>query len=437
MTDRPETQRSFEAPPTSLGARRRDHVPVLVAIAVVAFIVVAVAKPWGTGDPATTVVDASLAASTPGTSNVPGTPSTPSAGPASGLVAALRTPDVDGRAPRPAESAGDPVTAAAPLVKKISAHAGAWGIGAGGWDVGSAGRLDWMSWRQTTPMRWDDPAVLLGYIDRERVCETDHHLPGRAAVLAVTSPPGIRPDWIVKGWVVAQDGTTVVAPKVRRITLSSSVGVVSALAFADGSSWADGVYRLLVQDRGNRLAIDVCLGSGGPRTGRATASTPTDGIIRTITAGLVGRSGEWGVGTGGDDSIAGHNGTGTSDGTSHGAWVAWRAATPVAEDRSIGIRPPPSCPASQDGSTQLRSGIVLALTVPAGLPPDWTAEAVRFDGRGRATVDAATRQVTPPGNRGIAYLIRSDGSAWPPGAYRFRITTSTRSVRIDACLAAS
>jgi hypothetical protein len=154
----------------------------------------------------------------------------------------------------------------------------------------------------------------------------------------------------------------------------------------------------------------------------AATLAPTDDLIRTIAAGLVGESGRWGIGTGGADD----GGLGT--------WVAWRPATPLPEDRSIGIRPPPSCPSSLEGPAGLRSGLVIALTVPVGLVPDWTAQAVRFDGLGRASVDGTARQISPPGNRGITYLTRSDGSAWPAGAYRFRITTSTRSRSVDACL---
>jgi len=149
---------------------------------------------------------------------------------------------------------------------------------------------------------------------------------------------------------------------------------------------------------------------------RATASIPT------ITGSLVGRSGEWGIGTGGRDG-------------SSGVWVEWRAASPATEDRSVGIRPPPSC-ARRGGSERLEPGVVVAVTVPVALPPDWTVEAIPYDARGRAGVDRLARQVTPPGNRGIAYLVRADETTWPEGAYRFRIATATRSLSIDACLVA-
>jgi hypothetical protein len=76
----------------------------------------------------------------------------------------------------------------------------------------------------------------------------------------------------------------------------------------------------------------------------------------------------------------------------------------------------------------------VALTVPDGLSPDWRAAAVRFVDDRPAPDDGLLQQVSPMGNRGIAYLVRRDGSAWPAGAYRFRVQTASSSVSMDACL---
>ena len=413
MSDETERPPSFEATPTRVGSPGVRWAVIVAALAV-GLVAVALVKPWGDARPR--APDASPSPDAPVAS-----PPGPISDQALDVAPAAPTPYVDGRAPRPVRLSGDPVGAAAPLVGEIAQHAGAWGIGAGGFVVHDPGVLTWTSWQAVKPVRSDDPGVR-GFIDRERVCGVGAHLQGGAAVLAVTSPRGIRPDWIVEGWVLSADGSTVITPRVQRVALPSTDGAgTSALVFADGSVWDDGIYRLLVEGGSGRLMIDVCLGSGSRGTGPSPTDSPTNGVFRTIVADLAPRSGEWGVGTGGPDG-----------GGAEGAWVEWRVVTPAVEDRSIEIKPPPSC----TGREGVRAGLLVGLTVPAALPPDWRVETIRFDGRGRSVLDSSIRQVSPPGNRGITYLIRSDGSAWPGGAYRFRIMTSTHSIGVDACLVA-
>jgi hypothetical protein len=290
--------------------------------------------------------------------------------------------------------------------------------------------------------------VLLGFIDREEVCGLEPHLRTGAAVLAVTSPPGVEPDWVVSGWVVGPDGTTVIAPRIERIAVTTpGGGGLSALVFADGSLWADGIYRLIVQDRGSRLAIDVCLGSGGqPGDARTQEPQSTAGdAIEPLVARLVDYSGDWGVGSA-DWSVGPLAAAGVGSGSDAGAGSgsdagagseptygvassAWRPVDPVVEDRSVALASPPSCPPA----ASLPGGPLVALTVPSAISPDWSVEVIRFDSAVGAPL-IGVRQVSPPGNRGITYLVRSDGSSWPAGSYRFRISASTRSISLDACL---
>ncbi len=424
MSDQAERPPAFEATPTRVGPSGGGRWAVVIGVLAVGLVAVAIVKPWGDGGS-----EAARTSPSPGPSAapslaaeaVPGPGANLSPGPADdGREAALdaamarRPPDIDGHAPRPVGLGGDPVAAAGPLVAEIAGHGGAWGIGAGGWVLVGSRRSAWTTWQATTPKLWNDAAVLLGYVDRERVCGVDPHLRGGAAVLAVTAPPGVRPDWVVNGWVVEPDGTTVVTPRIERVPRPADArGGISALVFADGSLWADGVYRLVVQGEGTRLSIDVCLGSGSP-----SAASSSDGAVRTISEGLVRRSGEWGVGTGGPDGGGG------------GVWVVWRGIVPEAVDGSGGIQVPLPC----DGSNAMRAGIVVALTVPRALVPDWTVQTARFIGD-RWVFQPSVRQVSPPGNRGITYLVHADGSAWEAGQYRFRIRTPSGSVDLAACLA--
>jgi hypothetical protein len=230
---------------------------------------------------------------------------------------------------------------------------------------------------------------------------------------------------------------------------------VSALIFADGSTWADGVYRLDVPTAGGPIALDVCIGdgpgaartgtagegtAGGAGTGTAgggtagaagtgTAQGPAgvtvapsvgDPLFDPLVARLSGRSGAWGIGSAGW-------GIGPVSGS---PWSAWTPADP----REVSGRalPPPAC-ATLD---RLRGGIVVAVTAPRGLPPDWAVDVTRYDGEGVALPPMQVRQVSPAGNRGVAYLIRPDDGPWPPGAYRFGIRTASGTVALDTCLLA-
>ncbi len=422
MPDEDESLRSFEAPATRVRPHGGRGPLVAGLVAVGLFLVLALVKPWGGPDRPAAVGRVAPTRTGTAASVAPAR----SADPAFDVALSRRSPDVDGRAPGPVERPRDPASPAIPLLETIAEHVGSWGIGAGGWTDGGPDGGSWTTWQETQPKRWNDPAVLLGFVDRERVCGVTPHLQAGASLLAITSPPSIRPDWVVKGWVVGRDGTTVIAPQVERISASSSAaGGISALVFSDGSIWADGVYRLLVQGSGMRLAIDVCLGSGG-QPGVARTPEPRSSASRAIeamVARLVVHSGDWGVG-----SAAWETGSGSTPGS---ASSDWRPVEAIVEDSAAALTSRPSCPPAPT----LPRGTLIALTVPRSISPDWRAEVIRFDGAASAVLPGV-RQVSPPGNRGITYLERADGSKWLNGAYRFRILTPARSVSLVACLGA-
>jgi hypothetical protein len=427
MSDQTERPPVFEATPQRVGPSGGSRWALIVGVIGLGLVAVAVVKPWGDGWSEAARRSLSLALSAtpspaaadavPGfaADALPGLAVNNVLGAAIDAAQARRPLDIDERARRPVALSGDPVAAAGPLVAEIAGHGGEWGIGAGGWVLVGSHPSAWTTWQAVTPKRRDDAAVPLGRADRERVCDVGPHFRRGAAVLAVTAPPGVQPDWVVNGWVVEPDGRSVVTPLIERVPgPADAPGGISALVFADGLLWADGVYRLDVQGDGNRLSIDICLG-----TGSSSGASSSGGAIRTISEGLVGRSGEWGVGTGGPD------------GGARSVWVVWRGVSPVqAFGTSQGIQVPPSC----EAGSAMRAGIVVALTVPRALVPDWTVQTARFIG-GRWAFEPSVRQVSPPGNRGITYLVHADGSAWRAGQYRFRIRTSSGAVDLGACLA--
>jgi len=140
-------------------------------------------------------------------------------------------------------------------------------------------------------------------------------------------------------------------------------------------------------------------------------------LFGPLVARLSEHSGDWGVGSGAwrpDSQLP---------------WIDWRPAVPIAEN-AAGRHAMPDC----RDLPILGGGIVVAITAPGSIVPDWTVEAVMFDRDGRSVATAPVRQVSPPGNRGITYLVRTDGHVWPSGVYRFRISASRRVLDLDACL---
>jgi hypothetical protein len=158
----------------------------------------------------------------------------------------------------------------------------------------------------------------------------------------------------------------------------------------------------------------------------AGASTrPAEGgdpLFGPLIATLSARSGEWGIGSGG---------WGISP-VSGSPWTGWERVEPTALHPAIPRPRPPSC----DDLPWFRVGIVVAVTVPPDLPPDWVVAVSRVDARGAVIGLPDVRQVSPPGNRGVAYLVAADAAQWRSGAYRFAIRTSSSAVVMDACLVA-
>jgi hypothetical protein len=44
------------------------------------------------------------------------------------------------------------------------------------------------------------------------------------------------------------------------------------------------------------------------------------------------------------------------------------------------------------------------------------------------------RQISPPGNRGIAYLERIDHGPWPTGRYEFDVLAGDHRISLTACI---
>ncbi len=172
--------------------------------------------------------------------------------------------------------------------------------------------------------------------------------------------------------------------------------------------------------------------------GPLTAAQRRAKLVDRIVGALAPAAGSWGVGAGGWSGTPGDATGGAALASS--VWSSWNAIHPDGA-------PPPLAKAAQrcvgTGSGATRGNVVpagpylLAITVPAGVTPDWRVAAVRrVDGR-TEDLTPVLRQVSPPGNRGIAYLFRTDDRPWPGGLYRFRILGPVETVALDVCVASA
>lgn len=420
--------RSYETVPVAVG-RGGGRGPSFVVALVVVFVGLAIVKPWGGGPgpaPDATAVPAASAS-----------PSRSSSDPAAASPSLLAVTVPASPILRPTGPLADALAAARAIAGSPAVIVGRWGVAAAGrsGSIGTPGGASdmraWTSWQPAQTIAWDARTVVLGAIDAERICAAGPRLPAGPLALAMTAPENIRPDWVVSGWLVAADGVSVLGPSVVRLPADPAHRFgLSILVFADGSEWADGVYRFEVRSGASRVAIDLCVGSvgtlrGGPRpihppTGGGR--TPSDLLFGPLVARLAAYSGAWGIGS---------SGWGISP-VSGEPWAGWESVAPVPSEQGPSHRVAPTC----EDLDWLRVGIIVAVTVPPGLAPDWTVSVQRFDAAAVPLDAFVARQVSPPGNRGISYLVRPDDSQWRSGAYRFTITTATRSLVLDACLIA-
>ncbi len=243
--DVPSGPIAFEAVPLS---RRRTLPTVLVVAAIAAVLGAAVLKPWG-GSPGSSseaaVVGASAvpAASGPVDGGQEGSPALgATAGPTDETVGS-------GDAPAP--------ETLAVIVSRLAAKAGAWGIGEGGAGPRLVRDDPWTEWQAVDPvagaayprdlLRWPGTDLCLGV----------PQFYDRPALLAVTVPPGLQPDWRILTW--RSDGTTISPLTILRQVSPPGNRQISYLEYPDTTPWPDGRYEFHIVSGDHILAMTVCL----------------------------------------------------------------------------------------------------------------------------------------------------------------------------------
>jgi hypothetical protein len=160
-----------------------------------------------------------------------------------------------------------------------------------------------------------------------------------------------------------------------------------------------------------------------PAPGSVTRPSPE--TIALIVARFVKRAGAWGVGSGGSGPRM----------VRDDPWTDWAPVTPVPTGPmpdNLGVWPGMgicrATPILYDRPS------LIAVTAPGGLTPDWRLVGWWTDGVATADLTGTIRQISPPGNRAISYLERTDGGPWPSGRYEFHVVSGEHQFALTVCL---
>ena len=386
--------------PAPVGGRRRRLPPVVIALAIVVLLALAVAKPWaGTGPTAS----GALAVSSPTPAGSPGVPSV------SGSPAAAVPSPQFGVLPDPAPGSPRP---------------GTWGVGLATDTASDAtgAAAAWSVWTPLAPLsdRLEPYTPDPGPVDTG--CTSVPTIAGAASILGFTVPDDTTTDvslvgWWVNGpWVQALDGL------VTRLDTPGH-GQVAELVRADRKPWPDGRYEFRVLTSSHETALAFCLGSAGSASVDAAVDQT---IVGQIVAQLAPLSGTWGVGTGGNGPRL----------VRDEPWTDWAPVDPGPSWQGTSLTLWPDTGLCMSAPQLLSHPILVAITVPTGLAPDWRVGAWWTDGTQTSSLDGTIRQVSPPGNRGISYLERVDHAPWPDGRYEFDVQAGDHRISLTACIGA-
>jgi hypothetical protein len=234
---------SFETAP--LARQRRTVPPAAVVLVMAAVLAVAVAKPWGDGTTtASPVPVAGIAASAAATGAMDSSP-----------FARLVGGPVDGPQSRTAVPA--PETFAV-IVTQLAADAGEWGIGVGGSGPRLSRDEPWTEWQPIDPVAGAPyPRDLLRWPGTD-LCLGVPRLYDGPSLLAVTVPPGLRPDWRILSW--RSDGTTISSLSTTLHQVSPPGNrQISYLEYPDNARWPQGRYEFHVVSGDHVVAMTICL----------------------------------------------------------------------------------------------------------------------------------------------------------------------------------
>jgi hypothetical protein len=394
-----ETEVSFA--PIRVSAHRRLS-PAVIGLASVALLVLVVAKPWGSG--------LDLAAS-PGASAMAGVAivSGPTAGPSPGPTG-----------PVPALS---DVAARTLVAFPGPPRPGAWGVSVG-LDTTDDSSGAWTMWSEWVPLdpvseRPEPPIRDAQPIGTD--CSSVPTLPAAPSILGITVPEAMSTDFSVLGWLSNGPWTEPLDDELARLDVPGT-SQVAAVARRDGLAFPDGRYELHLLTADHVTALGFCLDSSVSPAPATAAPDPT--ITARIVHDLTARAGAWGVGAGGNGPRL----------VREEPWTDWVAVDPGPAWNGTSLTLWPDTGLCLGAPALPSHPSLLAITVPSGLAPDWAVSTWWQDGSGIRSLAGLIRQISPPGNRGIAYLERIDRAPWPVGRYEFDVRSGDHRISLTACI---
>jgi hypothetical protein len=235
-------------PPARLGGRPRARA-VLAAFALVATLVLAVLKPWGsaavTGPLATSSSDAAgvaVAVAVAATSVPPATPQPP-AWPVQGA---------------PGPDAAEPLTIR-DAAELVALRAGEWGVGAGGSGPRLVRDEVWADWLAVTPGSLPAPSPASAEPSPEGSCAGLPVLVDRPSILAVTTPVGSNvPAWHLAGWWSDGSVVTAITRSLQVVTPPRTTGA-TVLQRLDRAVWPSGRYDFQLTAGKAIVTLAMCL----------------------------------------------------------------------------------------------------------------------------------------------------------------------------------
>jgi len=206
------------------------------------------------------------------------------------------------------------------------------------------------------------------------------------------------------------------------LALTATVGLVASMLIV--KPWSAVVGGLVgppvVAPAAAIAAAPAAISAGGAPAAPRTPEAPSG------LESLARHSGIWGVGAAGLDAQ-----------DTRGSWAAWTAVSPAPARTTAGVPTSPSSGLCDRVPTLPTNALFIAVSNEADVPVDRSLVAWWWDHGSATPLEGSIHQVTPAGDRGIAYVVRDDGGPWPAGRYVFRESAGGDAVDLAVCLAAA
>lgn len=203
----------------------------------------------------------------------------------------------------------------------------------------------------------------------------------------------------------------------RPLALTAAVGLVAAMLVVKPWSLIVGGFDAAAPVERHAPAAAVT-GAIAPPAAAVPASQAPSAL-----GSLARHSGTWGVGASG---LGPHN--------EAEPWASWTAVTPTPVSVNAVVPASPTSGLCDGVPTLPTDALFMAVSHETDVPIDRTVLAWWWDHRTAIPLEDEIHQVTPAGDRGIAYAVRDDRAPWPAGRYTFRLAAAGEAVDLAVCL---